>query len=198
MSRSKHKVKANCFADKVFISVSFVARFINKTLESQRKQIEKSERQDQRDTDEEIEHEMANAKANLANEFEEKANAKKVTLASSPWRTRMVVCFESLLISWYCCFRKPQGKGKQRQVTEEEENDSDESDFDRMDFDNADDASVVSAPIAKGSSKTATKATSSRAKKALVRMQLGYQRRLSSYSTHANLVLLSIVQRRLG
>jgi hypothetical protein len=53
--------------------------FINKTLDSQRKQIERSERQDQRDTDEEIEHEMANAKANLANEFDEKANARKVS-----------------------------------------------------------------------------------------------------------------------
>lgn len=57
-----------------------VARFITKTLDSQRKQIEKSERQDQRDTDEEIEHEMANAKAHLANEFEEKANARKVRI----------------------------------------------------------------------------------------------------------------------
>lgn len=54
------------------------SRFITKTLDAQRKQIEKSERQEQRDTDEEIEHEMANAKANLATEFDAKANARKV------------------------------------------------------------------------------------------------------------------------
>jgi hypothetical protein len=70
-----------------------VHSFITKTLDSQRKQIEKSERQEQHDTDEEIEHEMAAAKVHLANEFEEKANARKVcTISLYRWSRLLTTC----------------------------------------------------------------------------------------------------------
>lgn len=51
--------------------------FITKTLEVQRKAIEKGERNQEADTDEEIEAGMQNTKTTLAQEFDER-NAKKV------------------------------------------------------------------------------------------------------------------------
>lgn len=92
--------------------------FITRTLEQQRKEIERSEISQQaqpNDTDDEIEHGMQHVKSRLAQQFEEKHS------------------------------KKGKGKGKQRQDASEEDEEEGEdqqaeddgSDFDRMSLDDA-------------------------------------------------------------
>ena len=83
------------------------ARFITKTLDTQRKEIERTDRTEEAaDTDEEIEQNMHVTKTKLAEQFEEK-NAKK-----------------------------GKGKARQ-EASEQEEEEDDGSDFDKMSVDSA-------------------------------------------------------------